>query len=158
MPEEIKYFTKDGLQKLKDELERLLKRERPAISIQIADARDKGDLSENAEYVAAKEMQGLVEKKIAKLKEAIGNARVIDSSKRDLSKVRVLSLVKIRNIADGTSMVYTLVDENEVDIKAGKISIDSPVGKGLMGKKAGDKVKIIVPSGIVQFEIVEILK
>lgn len=158
MPEEIKYFTKDGLQKLKDELEHLVKRERPAITKQIADARDKGDLSENAEYTVAKEMQGLLEKKIAMLKEAIGNARVLDRSKRDLSKVLVLSRVKIRNIADGTCMIYTLVDENEVDIKAGKISVDSPVGKGLLGKKTGDKVKIIVPSGAVQFEIVEILR
>lgn len=158
MSKELKYFTEEGLQKLKEELNHLKTYERPSISKQIAEARDKGDLSENAEYTAAKEAQGLLERKIAKLEEDLGNARIVDESKLDSSKVLILSRVKIRNADNGVVMIYQLVSENEADIKAGKISVDSPIGKGLLGKKKGDAVEIEVPNGKMKFEIIEITR
>ncbi len=130
--------------------------QRPAISEQIAEARDKGDLSENAEYDAAKEAQGLLEMKISKLEAIIANARLIDETNIDTSKVLILSKVKIRNVANGMEMEYTLVAENEADLKAKKISIDSPIGKGLLGKKQGDIADVQTPNGIIKFEVVEI--
>lgn len=151
------YFTEEGLKKLKDELHHLTTHERPFISNQIAEARDKGDLSENAEYDAAKDAQGLLELKISKLEEIIANARIIDESKLDTSKVLILSKVKLKNLANGASMTYTLVPENEADLKSGKISVDSPIGKGLLGKKVGEVAQITVPSGaVMKFEIIEI--
>jgi len=152
----ISYFTEEGLKRLKDELHQLKVHERSSISKQIAEARDKGDLSENAEYDAAKEAQGLLELKISKLEEVLGNARLIDESTLDISKALILSKVKIKNIANGSTMQYTLVAENEADLKSGKISVDSPIGKGLLGKKVGDVADITVPSGVIKFEIVEI--
>lgn len=152
----INYYTKEGLQKLKEELEHMKSVERPNISQQIAEARDKGDLSENAEYDAAKEAQGLLEMKIAKMEETIANARILDNSKIDTSKVMVLSTVKIRNKANKAEMKYKLVSESESDLKTGKISINSPIGKGLVGKKVGDTAEIDVPAGKITFEIVEI--
>jgi transcription elongation factor GreA len=152
----IQYFTEEGLKKLRDELHQLKTVERPAISRQIAEARDKGDLSENAEYDAAKEAQGLLEMKIAKLEDIIANARIIDETQMDNSKVFILSKVKIKNKANGSSMSYTLVPENEANLKEGKISVDSPIAKGLLGKKVGEVVDVKVPSGMVKFEIVEI--
>jgi transcription elongation factor GreA len=154
----ISYFTEEGLKKLKDELHHLKFQERPAISRQIAEARDKGDLSENAEYDAAKEAQGLLELKISKMEEVLSNARLIDESQLDNSKVLILSKVKIKNAANGATMTYTLVAENEADLKSGKISVDSPIGKGLLGKKVGEKAEIKVPSGLMQFEIVDITR
>ncbi len=130
--------------------------QRPSISEQIAEARDKGDLSENAEYDAAKEAQGLLEMKISKLEAVISNARLIDETNIDSSKVLILSKVKIRNVANGMEMEYTLVAENEADLKAKKISIDSPIGKGLLGKKQGDLADVQTPNGIIKFEVVEI--
>jgi transcription elongation factor GreA len=130
--------------------------QRPSISEQIAEARDKGDLSENAEYDAAKEAQGLLEMKISKLEAVISNARLIDETNIDSSKVLILSKVKIRNLANGMEMEYTLVAENEADLKAKKISIDSPIGKGLLGKKQGDFADVQTPNGIIKFEVVEI--
>jgi transcription elongation factor GreA len=152
----ISYFTEEGLKKLKDELNHLKFQERPSISRQIAEARDKGDLSENAEYDAAKEAQGLLELKISKLEEALNNARLLDESQLDMSKVLILSKVKIKNVANGATMTYTLVAENEADLKSGKISVDSPIGKGLLGKKVGEKTDITVPSGVMKFEIIDI--
>jgi transcription elongation factor GreA len=152
------YVTKEGLEKLKEELHHLTTVERPAISKMIAEARDKGDLSENAEYDAAKEAQGLLELKISKKEEEISNAKLIDESKLDTSKVLILSKVKIKNVKNGATMTYTLVPENEADLKTGKISINSPISKGLLGKVVGDKVDIQVPSGSMQFEIVEITR
>ncbi|MCK4407010.1 MAG: transcription elongation factor GreA [Bacteroidales bacterium] len=153
---QVKYYTEEGLQKLKDELEHLIKVERPSISKQIAEARDKGDLSENAEYDAAKNAQGLLELKIAKLQEVIRNVRVIDESKLDSSKVLILSNVEIKNLKTGAVMTYTIVPEKEANIKEGKISVNSPIAKGLFGKSVGDKVNIEVPAGTITFEIVEI--
>jgi transcription elongation factor GreA len=153
---QINYYTVEGLQKLKDELYHMKTVQRPSISEQIAEARDKGDLSENAEYDAAKEAQGLLEMKIAKLEGIIANARVIDESHIDNSKVFILSKVKIKNVANGMEMEYTLVAENEADIKQRKISIDSPIGKGLLGKKVGDLADVQTPGGVVQFEIIDI--
>lgn len=153
---QINYYTVEGLQKLKDELYHMKTVQRPSISEQIAEARDKGDLSENAEYDAAKEAQGLLEMKIAKLEGVIANARVIDESHIDNSKVFILSRVKIKNVANGMEMEYTLVAENEADIKQRKISIDSPIGKGLLGKKVGDLADVQTPGGVVQFEIIDI--
>ncbi|WP_417589274.1 transcription elongation factor GreA [Owenweeksia hongkongensis] len=152
----VNYYSKEGLQKLKEELERMKSIDRPSISKQIAEARDKGDLSENAEYDAAKEAQGLLEMKISKLEDTVANARLLDSSKVDTSKVMVLSTVKIRNTANKMEMNYTLVSESEADLKAGKISVNSPIGQGLVGKKVGDKAEIKVPSGVMTFEILEI--
>lgn len=153
---EVKYFTKEGLEKLKKELEHLESVQRPEISKQIAEARDKGDLSENAEYDAAKNAQGMLELQIAKLQEEIRNARIIDESKIDTSKVLILSTVKIKNLKNNKAMSYTLVPENEADLKSGKISVTSPIAKGLLGKKVGDQVEIDIPAGKVTFEIVEI--
>ncbi len=152
----INYYTKEGLQKLKNELEHMKSVERPSISRQIAEARDKGDLSENAEYDAAKEAQGLLEMKISKMEDTLANARVLDSSMVDASKVMVLSNVRIRNTANKAEVKYKLVSESEADLKNGKISINSPIGKGLIGKKVGDTAEIQVPSGKMTFEIVEI--
>jgi transcription elongation factor GreA len=150
------YYTEEGLKKLKDELHYLKTKARPDISKQIAEARDKGDLSENAEYDAAKEAQGLLELKIAKLGVVVGNGRVMDEKNIDTSKVSVLSKVKIKNKKNGATMTYTLVSEDEADLKAGKISVQSPIGKGLLGKKVGDTTEIQVPAGKVEFEVQEI--
>ncbi len=152
----ISYVTEEGLQKLKEELEHLMSVERPAISKQIAEARDKGDLSENAEYDAAKDAQGMLELRISKLQNIIANSRIIDETKIDVSKVQILSRVKIKNKANNATMVYTIVAESEADLKAGKISVDTPIAKGLIGKKVGDVVDIRVPSGNIPFEIIEI--
>lgn len=152
------YYTKEGLQKLKDELEHLISKERPSISQQIAEARDKGDLSENAEYDAAKNAQGLLELKIAKLQEVISNARIIDESKMDTSKVLLLSKVTLKNLKNNAKMTYTLVPEKEANLKQGKISVSSPIAKGLLGKKVGDKAEIKVPAGILEFEIINITR
>lgn len=156
MAQQIGYYTEEGLQKLKDELHHLRTTERKAATQAIADARDKGDLSENAEYDAAREAQGLLELRIAKLEEVIANARVVDGSKLDLSKASILTTVKIRNVNNGATMKYTLVAENEADLKAGKISVDSPIGKALLGKKVGEKVDVQAPAGKITFEIAEI--
>jgi transcription elongation factor GreA len=153
---EVKYYTREGLQKLKDELEQLETVQRPGISSQIAEARDKGDLSENAEYDAAKNAQGMLELQISKLQEEIRNARIIDESKMDSSKVLILSVVKIKNITNKAVMTYTLVPESEADLKSGKISVSSPIAKGLLGKKVGDTVEIQVPAGKITFEIIEV--
>lgn len=153
---QISYYTEEGLNKLKEELHQMKTVQRPSISEQIAEARDKGDLSENAEYDAAKEAQGLLEMKISKLEAVISNARLIDETNIDSSKVLILSKVKIRNVANGMEMEYTLVAENEADLKAKKISIDSPIGKGLLGKKQGDFADVQTPNGIIQFEVVDI--
>ncbi|MBN2616025.1 MAG: transcription elongation factor GreA [Bacteroidales bacterium] len=153
---ESRYFTEEGLQKLRDELEQLTTVERKQISEAIAEARDKGDLSENAEYDAAKEAQGLLELKISKLQDLISNARIIDESKMDKSKVLILSTVKVKNAKNGAIMSYTLVPEKEADLKTGKISVNSPIAKGLLGKTVGEKAEIPVPAGTVQLEIVDI--
>lgn len=155
---EIKYFTPEGLQKLKDELQQLTTVERPMISRQIAEARDKGDLSENAEYAAAKEAQSMLEMKISKLQEVISNARVIDESKLDNTKVLIFSTIKLKNSQNGMITTYTLVPENEANVKLGKISINSPISKGLLGKQIGEKVEITVPAGKIAFEIIEITR
>ncbi len=150
------YLTEEGLKKLKEELEYLQNVERPSISRQIAEARDKGDLSENAEYDAAKEAQGMLEMKISQMSELLRNSRLIDESKLDASKVQILSKVKIRNTKNKATMIYTIVSEREADLKSGKISISSPIAKGLLGKKVGDVVKIQVPSGTMEFAIDDI--
>jgi transcription elongation factor GreA len=153
---QISYYTQEGLEKLKAELLNLERVERPNATKAVAEAREKGDLSENAEYDAAREAQGLLELKISKLKDILANARLVDESQIDLSKVSILTSVKIKNLKNGATMKYTLVAENEANLKEMKISIDSPIGKGLLGKKAGDKVDISVPAGIIPFEIIEI--
>jgi transcription elongation factor GreA len=153
---QIVYFTEEGLKKLKDDLHYLKTKERPAISKQIAEARDKGDLSENAEYDAAKEAQGMLEMKISKLEDTLSNARIVDESQLDTSKVLILCKVTIKNVKNGQKMSYTLVPENEADLKLGKISISSPIAKGLLGKKKGDKADVQVPSGMMTFEIMDI--
>lgn len=153
---QINYYTEEGLKKLKDELHQMKAVERPAISKQIAEARDKGDLSENAEYDAAKEAQGLLEARIAKLENVIANARVVDESQMDTSKAYILSKVKIKNLNNDMTVNYQLVAENEADLKSKKISIESPIGKGLLGKSLGDIVEIQIPSGLAKFEILEI--
>jgi transcription elongation factor GreA len=154
---QIAYVTEEGLRKLKEELHYLKTKERPSISNQIAEARDKGDLSENAEYDAAKEAQGLLELKISKLEDTVSNARIIDESKLDLSKVLILSKVKLKNLTNKAELTYTLVPEQEADLKTGRISVDSPIGKGLLGKKVGEVAEIKVPSGMVmKFEIMEV--
>jgi len=152
----IAYYTEEGLKKLKDELHHLKTVDRKMIIKAIADARDKGDLSENAEYDAAKNDQGLLEIKIAKMEEIVSNARIVDASKIDITKVSILTTVKIKNLKNNMEMKYTIVAENEADLKAGKISIDSPIGKGLVGKAVGDKVEVTVPAGIIPFQIMEI--
>ena len=156
MPQQISYFTEEGLQKLKDEVHFLKTKERASIVKQIAEARDKGDLSENAEYDAAREAQGMLEARIAKLDDILSNARLVDTSHMDISKVSILTKVKIKNLKNDQTVQYTLVTQSEANLKEGKISIDSPIGKGLMGKKVGDKVEITVPAGTIPFQIVEI--
>ncbi len=151
-----KYYTLEGLNKLKEELNQLMTVERKKISNQIAEARDKGDLSENAEYDAAKDAQGMLELKISKLQELVNNAKIIDESMLDMSKVLILSTVELKNLSNGSKTTYTLVPENEANLKLGKISVNSPIAKGLLGKKAGDKVEINVPAGILKFEILSI--
>jgi transcription elongation factor GreA len=153
---QLRYYTAEGLKKLKDELHQLRIVERPKISQQIAEARDKGDLSENAEYDAAKEAQGLLEAKIAKMEDIVANARIIDESQLDNSKVLILSRVKLKNISNGMQISYTLVAENEANLKEGKISVDSPIGKGLLGKKVGETADVTVPNGVMKFEILDI--
>ena len=152
----ISYYTEEGLKKLKDELNQLKDIERPKASNAIAEARDKGDLSENAEYDAAKEAQGMLEMRISKLEERLANARVIDESQLDNSKVLVLSKVKIRNKSNGMTMDYMIVADGEADLSKGKISVNSPIGKGLLGKSVGEIAKISVPSGFIDLEILEI--
>ncbi|WP_396163106.1 transcription elongation factor GreA [Flavobacterium sp.] len=152
----VSYYTAEGLKKLRDELEHLKSIERPKASQAIADARDKGDLSENAEYDAAKEAQGLLEMRISKMEEVVSNARLIDESQLDVSKALVLSTVKIKNQSNGMEMTYTLVAESEADLKTGKISVTSPIGKGLLGKSVGEVAEINVPNGILKFEVLEI--
>ena len=155
---EIKYFTSEGLQKLKDELEHLIHVERPNIVVAIQEARDKGDLSENAEYDAAKEAQGLLEAKIAELQDLIFNARILDESKIDTSKVLLYSTVRLKNLKINKEMVYTIVPEKEANFKENKISINSPIGQGLLGKQVGDIAEIMVPAGKMSFEIIEITR
>ncbi len=150
------YMTEEGLAKLKQELDQLVKVERPSISQDIAEARDKGDLSENAEYDAAKEAQGLLEMRIARMENMVAKARIIDESKIDTSSVQILNKVKIKNTLNSTQVEYMLVSENEADIKNGKISVETPIAKGLLGKEVGDVVEIKVPSGVMSFEIIEI--
>ncbi len=152
------YFTQEGLDKLKAELEQLINVERPSISQQIAEARDKGDLSENAEYDAAKNAQGMLELKISKLQETIRNAKVIDESKMDASKVLILSKVKVRNTKNNAVMTYTLVPENEANLKEGKISVGSPIAQGLLGKSINDTAEIKIPAGVITLEILEIMR
>ena len=152
----ISYYTEEGLKKLKDELNQLKDVERPKASNAIAEARDKGDLSENAEYDAAKEAQGMLEMRISKLEERLANARVIDESQLDNSKVLVLSKVKIRNKSNGMTMDYMIVADGEADLSNGKISVNSPIGKGLLGKSVGEIAKIGVPTGFIDLEILEI--
>lgn len=154
----VSYYTAEGLKKLKEELNYLRDVERPKSSQAIADARDKGDLSENAEYDAAKEAQGLLELKISKLEETLSNARLIDETQLDTSKVLVLSTVKLKNRQNGMVISYTLVAESEADLKAGKISVTSPIGKGLLGKEVGDVAEITVPNGTLKFDILEITR
>ena len=153
---QVTYYTEEGLKKLKNDLHEMKTVQRPAISDQIAEARDKGDLSENAEYDAAKEAQGLLEMKIGKLEAILSNARVIDDSMIDNSKVFILSKVQIKNVSNGMEVEYMLVAENEADLKEKKISIESPIGKGLLGKKVGEIADVHTPNGIMQFEIVNI--
>lgn len=153
---DIAYVTEEGLKKLKKELEHLTTVERPAISKQIAEARDKGDLSENAEYAAAREAQGLLEIKISKINDTLSRIRIIDESKIDLATVQILNKVKIKNKKNGQTMQYTLVSEAEADLKAMKLSVGTPIAKGLLGKKVGDVVEIEVPSGTIPFEVIEI--
>lgn len=152
----LSYYTAEGLKKLKDELYQLRTVERPKISQQIAEARDKGDLSENAEYDAAKEAQGHLEAKIAKMEDIVANARVIDESQIDTSKAFVLSKVKIKNLNNDTTMEYQLVAESEANLAQKKISVDSPIGKALLGKAVGDVVEVKIPAGLVKFELVQI--
>ncbi|MCY7350464.1 MAG: transcription elongation factor GreA [Cytophagaceae bacterium] len=152
----VAYYTEEGLSKLKAELNELKGRGRTSIAHQIAEARDKGDLSENAEYDAAKDAQGMLELKISKLEEVIANARLIDESTIDISKVSVLSTVRIKNKRNGAMLEYMLVSEEEADLKQNKISVQSPIGKGLLGKKAGDIAEISIPAGKIEFEILEI--
>ena len=154
----VAYYTEEGLKALKAELDQLRDVERPRASQAIAEARDKGDLSDNAEYDAAKEAQGLLEMKIAKLEELVASARVIDESQLDTSKVLILSTVKLKNKANNAVMTYTLVAESEADLKTGKISVSSPIGRGLLGKSVGDIAEIKVPNGILQMEIIEITR
>ena len=152
----VSYYTEEGLKKLRQELNQLKDIERPKASQAIAEARDKGDLSENAEYDAAKEAQGLLEMQIAKLENTLANARIINESELDTSKVLVLSTVEVKNKSNGAKMKYTLVAQSEADLKTGKISVDSPIGKGLLGKEIGDTTAISVPSGTIELEIVSI--
>ncbi len=153
---EVIYITEDGLHKLKEELDHLRLVERPSLSKQIADARDKGDLSENAEYAAAKEAQGLLEMKISRLEDIVTRSRILDESKIDTTTVRILNKVKIKNRSNNTVMEYQIVPESEANFKLGKIAVNSPIAMGLIGKKVGETVQIKVPSGIIPFEIMDI--
>lgn len=153
---DVNYYTEEGLQKLKDELHDLKTRGRADMASQIAEARDKGDLSENAEYDAAKDAQGLMEMRIAELEAAVGNARVMNEDSVDLSKVSILSTVKIKNVKNGMELKYTLVSEKEANLKEGKISYESPIGKGLLNKKVGEIADVKAPAGMLQFEILDI--
>lgn len=152
----VSYLTEEGLQKLKAELDHLRSVERPAISMQIAEARDKGDLSENAEYEAAKEAQAMLEMKISRLEDSLANSRILDESMIDISRVQILNRVKLMNKATNAIMEYFIVSETEADLKAGKISVNTPIAKGLLGKKVGDEVEISVPSGKINLKILEI--
>jgi len=152
----VKYYSEESLNALRKELVELESVERIKISAAIAEARDKGDLSENAEYDAAKEAQGLLELKISKLKQLIANARILDESKIDVSKILIYSIVKIKNLSNQMVMSYTIVPESDADLKAGKLSVNSPIGKGLLGKEKGNIISIQVPAGIMQFEILEV--
>ena len=154
----VSYYTEEGLKKLRADLDQLRDIERPRASQAIAEARDKGDLSENAEYDAAKEAQGMLEMQIAKLENTLANARIINESELDTSKVLVLSTVEVKSKANGKKMKYTLVAQSEADLKSGKISVDSPIGKGLLGKKVGDVAVINVPNGNIELEIVSIAR
>lgn len=156
MSKKISYYTKDGLEKLKSELTQLKTKGRADIARQIAEARDKGDLSENAEYDAAKDAQGHLEAKIAQLDDLVSNARLLDETNIDTSKVSILSRVTIKNKKNNAKVTYTLVSEEEADLKAGKISTMSPIGNGLLGKKIGDVAKITTPAGVMEFEVMEI--
>ena len=153
---EIKYVTSDGLKKLKDELHQLVTFERPSISQQIAEARDKGDLSENAEYDAAKNAQGMLELKINKLMEIISNAKIVDETAVDISKVLIFNTVRLKDLKNEKELTYTIVPENEANIRSGKIPVNSPIAKGLLGKKIGEKVEIIIPAGTMAYQIIEI--
>ena len=155
MPE-IKYVTSEGLKKLKEDLHQLITVERPSISQQIAEARDKGDLSENAEYDAAKDAQGMLEAKIALLQAQLASARVIDQSKIETDVVQIMNKVTIKNGKNNSTMAYTIVSEHEADLKIGKISVNTPIAQGLLGKRIGDTVEIKVPSGVIPFEIINI--
>jgi len=155
---DTKYFTQEGLEKIREEIEYLSTVERPQISQQISEARDKGDLSENAEYDAAKDAQGLLELRISKLQDSLRNGRIIDESKMDSSKVYLLSTVTIKNTKNNTIMKYTLVPEEESDFKKGRISVQSPISKGLLGKEVGETADIIIPAGTVTFEIIDITR
>jgi len=152
----VSYVTEEGLTKLKKELEQLINVERPAISRQIAEARDKGDLSENAEYDAAKDAQGMLEARIHKLEETIRHSRVLDESRVDTSSIQILNRIKLKNLKNNTIVEYVLVSESEANLKEGKIAITTPIGKGLVGRKRGEIVEIQVPAGKLQFEILEI--
>ena len=156
MASNIVYLTEAGLQKLKDELDHLRSVERPAISAAIAEARDKGDLSENAEYDAAKEAQGMLEMRIAKLEATVANARVIDESRIDTNTVQILNRVKMKNMTTGKIVEYTLVSENEANLKEGKLAIGTPIAQALLGKKKGEEVDVKVPSGMLRLEILDI--
>ena len=153
---DIRYFTKEGLENLKDEINHLKTVERPNITKEIAEARDKGDLSENAEYDAAKEAQGHLEDRINKLEAINSNARVVDTSKLDVSVVRLLTKVTIKNTANSMEMTYSIVPEAEADLKSKKISVSSPIGKGLLGKSSGEIAEIQIPNGIIKFEVIKI--
>ena len=150
------YMTEDGYKKLADEIAQMEAVDRKAISAQIAEARDKGDLSENAEYDAAKEAQGMLEMKIAQMKETLANARIIDESKLKTDSVQILNTVRVKNLANKQEMTYTLVSENEANIREGKLAINTPIGKGLLGKKIGEVAEINVPAGLMRFEVVNI--
>ncbi len=153
---DVSYYSEEGFKKLKEELEFLEQTERPRVSNEIAEARDKGDLSENAEYHAAKEEQSLLELKIAQLKNVVANARILDESQLDTSKILIHSKVKLKNVTNGMEFNYQLVADSETDIRNGKLSVNSPIGKGLLGNKVGDIAEIKTPNGILKFEIVEI--
>ena len=152
----ITYLTEEGFKKMKDELEHMRSVERPAISAAIAEARDKGDLSENAEYDAAKEAQGMLEMRIAQMEALIANARILDKSKINTETVQILNMVTLKNHNTGKDVVYTLVSENEANLKEGKLSVNTPIAKALLGKKRGDKVDVTVPAGVITFEILDI--
>jgi transcription elongation factor GreA len=154
---DIRYYTEEGLKKLKEELHEMKTVQRPSISKQIAEARDKGDLSENAEYDAAKEAQGLLEMRIAKLEAIVSNARIVDKSQLSTDKILILSTAKLKNLSMNKEFIYTLVAETEANLREGKISVDSPMGRGLLGKKVGEIAEIEVPNGVMKFEVLEII-